>query len=81
MLDIKLGDYNKETGKREKRKINFKGNSITLLQDAYDVTCILLADFLFRKLDLDKNSKFEILDSFLDSVKKTLEQDICMGVE
>ena len=79
MLEIKLGDCNEKGERIGKRKITFKGTHVSLMQDTYEVTCVLLNNFLFKRLDVSKKDKFEILDSFLESIKKTCEQEICLG--
>ena len=77
MLKIKMSPCDLETAERKTKKIFFKGNSMDLLVDALDVTVVLLNDFLFRKPNIDKKTKFSMLDDFLNAVKNVCEQTIC----
>lgn len=77
MLEIKL-EARKPNGERPKGKFIFKGTEQEQLSDTYEITTSLLNN-LFGRTAMDKKAKFEILDSFLDEVKKSCEQTICYG--
>lgn len=66
--------------KKGKTKFIIKGEAGEVMSSLIDINAIIFDKFIFKEeFNIETRDKFQIIDSYLEELKKELEQRVCLN--